>query len=788
MRLKKSKLLNILCSLVLGTVAGAIVLIVIMLTTDSTVADSSRLVFRTDSDEKVYDGLPLTDTGWSMVSGTLKTGHRVVPDIKGSRTDVGTCDNAATMKIYDDNDEDVTAQYKIEYEFGRLTVTPRPLTVTSASAFKLYDGLPLTAPTYEIKEGLLAGHTAFMDITGSITEVGMAFNSIENFKILDADGIHVTSNYSVRLKEGVLMVNETLPIDPELPDDPPELPDDPPELPDDPPELPPGTDPELPEIPEQPTDPNRVIYSVYSEVSGYLYLKTTSYGNYNGQGWEPAPEYAELIENTYSAAYLTAAALTMAEQQAYTVRIKSFCDSYGLPYYFIGGCETQTSDIAFSGNTDGTYTVQCLAPSSNPSALGTPFEDYERAYRAFVYENYLALDDESRRYMLDLIAKERFSADDPTVIQDVAKYIQGAADYAGDYPPEMETEENVAIAFLETYQEGVCRHYAAAAVLLYRALGIPARYTVGALADAKAGTWVDVQAKSAHAWVEVYIDGTGWVYVEVTGSADDEYLLTLKPENVKYEYDGNYHGASSVLLGFEKYAALGYTYSAVVSGSRREIGKTETVIEDVRIFNPLGRDVTDRFKIKKETGVLQIYRQKLCFESKDEVFIYGTVNDTPSVIWTNSEGNEALTVIYTRVNQNGGLLSVGRHLNDFSVRILNEKSEDVTDEYLIEIKRGALLIEPRKITFKAGDASKVYDGTPLTCNEIELVVDETDDSLDALYEGHTVAAYEVSGSQKLVGRSENTITYIAIHDKNGNNVTHNYTIVLLPGTLKVTLR
>jgi hypothetical protein len=39
-----------------------------------------------------------------------------------------------------------------------------------------------------------------------------------------------------------------------------------------------------------------------------------------------------------------------------------------------------------------------------------------------------------------------------------------------------------------------------------------------------------------------------------------------------------------------------------------------------------------------------------------------------------------------------------------------------------------------------------------------------------------------------VGRSENVITYVAIHDQNGKNVTENYAITLLPGTLKVTMR
>ena len=94
---------------------------------------------------------------------------------------------------------------------------------------------------------------------------------------------------------------------------------------------------------------------------------------------------------------------------------------------------------------------------------------------------------------------------------------------------------------------------------------------------------------------------------------------------------------------------------------------------------------------------------------------------------------------------------------------------------------GSLLVEPAQITFKAGDASKVYDGEALTCGEIEAVS-------GALLEGHTVKNFEVSGSQKSVGRSESVITHVAIHDENGKNVTKNYAILLLPGRLTVTMK
>ena len=72
--------------------------------------------------------------------------------------------------------------------------------------------------------------------------------------------------------------------------------------------------------------------------------------------------------------------------------------------------------------------------------------------------------------------------------------------------------------FLKDAETGYCVHYATAAAVIYRALGIPARVTDGFLFRAQAGEYVDVLQANEHAWVEVYLDGLGWIPVEVTGS------------------------------------------------------------------------------------------------------------------------------------------------------------------------------------------------------------------------------------------------------------------------------
>ncbi len=72
--------------------------------------------------------------------------------------------------------------------------------------------------------------------------------------------------------------------------------------------------------------------------------------------------------------------------------------------------------------------------------------------------------------------------------------------------------------FLYENKQGVCTHFATAAVLMFRTFGIPARYVEGYLTTVlttDAGP-NEIMDESAHAWAEIYIDGAGWVPVEVT--------------------------------------------------------------------------------------------------------------------------------------------------------------------------------------------------------------------------------------------------------------------------------
>jgi transglutaminase-like putative cysteine protease len=65
---------------------------------------------------------------------------------------------------------------------------------------------------------------------------------------------------------------------------------------------------------------------------------------------------------------------------------------------------------------------------------------------------------------------------------------------------------------------GYCVHFAHAAVYLWRALGIPSRVGAGYMAEEssrRGGSTLLLRASDAHAWPELYVEGLGWVVLDV---------------------------------------------------------------------------------------------------------------------------------------------------------------------------------------------------------------------------------------------------------------------------------
>lgn len=785
--MKRTALVNIICSLlaVIILMLGTSVVLVMTGVIDLRVR---TIVLSSGSATQAYDGHALTNDEWTLTQGELKDGHMLVVEVTGSQTEVGISENHIYAKVVDEDGKDVSADYEIEYKPGILKVKERPIVAVADSALKIYDGTPLTAPTYSLEStsSLLSNHKIIATVEGSITEIGTADNVITEFKIVDknhtdeaGEPIDVSGNYSIVTKKGLLTVTVVPPIPPD--DEPGDEPgDDPGDEPGD--EFPPGT----------------VIFKVTSEKTARIYLKMESYGDYDKtyhpfgdrESFGVAPEFEYMLDGDKSAYYMIPYALDNSGLSTHSILIDPQVGIFALPYYTFSGGPIQSSDVIMVGDATAPYEVEFFDWNSTAGAnLPSRFNTFVSLYDTFVRDNYLYLDDETREYMDGIIAEKGFSATDSGIIAKVAAYIKKAAGYNLEYNVELDSEDNPIIAFLDEYEEGVCRHYAAAATALFRALGIPARYTVGFAADVAAGVETDITVEQAHAWVEVYVAGMGWVKVEVTGSPrtdepDEPIKMNIAPISQREQYvDGMTLEASDLVTGFT-ITDGSYVYVADVSGYLDGPGRVTTVIEEFEIFDRDGYLVyrkstgegADRFQITYSTGYLHMYISKLIAVSVSTSQVYdGGALTTKlvdcSLVGTIEDGYlPILTATGTRTN-------VGTSASSFGVVIMMGE-EDCTDHYWIVNGFGTLTVTPRPITIAAGSDVKSYDGTPLVCNDIEY------DPLD-LADGHYISEFVVEGSQKNIGKSANVVKSVVIVNAAGDDVTSNYQRTIVDGELKV---
>ncbi len=156
-------------------------------------------------------------------------------------------------------------------------------------------------------------------------------------------------------------------------------------------------------------------------------------------------------------------------------------------------------------------------------AEGSPdgFTESERAYRRYVDSAYKALPDGAD--FLRELAKEQttdYSSDFDRALA-IERYFKENYSYARNFT----TTEGSALEKIEYMitksKTGYCTYFATAMTLMMRTLDIPARYVTGYHAmivpdSGKSKYERNIKDSEYHAWVEVYIDGIGWITFDPT--------------------------------------------------------------------------------------------------------------------------------------------------------------------------------------------------------------------------------------------------------------------------------
>lgn len=146
----------------------------------------------------------------------------------------------------------------------------------------------------------------------------------------------------------------------------------------------------------------------------------------------------------------------------------------------------------------------------------------EAVYREFVYTHYLTVDEKTQKLMQTLFWDDYDTENDGIyrAVCQIRSKMETLVNYI-DVPEKATDGQDPIRYFLTKSRSGNAVQYASAAVEALRVHGIPARYAEGyyiADSDIEDSTNrnVSVTSDDAHAWMEVYFDGIGWLPIEVT--------------------------------------------------------------------------------------------------------------------------------------------------------------------------------------------------------------------------------------------------------------------------------
>lgn len=200
--------------------------------------------------------------------------------------------------------------------------------------------------------------------------------------------------------------------------------------------------------------------------------------------------------------------------------------------------------------------------------LNSGFEELEieRRYSEYVYDVYMEVPEENIEAVREFCEQYNLDSSSENIVEKVAAIFEEDYEYTL-MPGRTPKDKEFVNYFLSETRKGYCAYFATSATLIFRYLGIPARYAGGYVlqsAEFESGTFIEtrddttgsaeavgksegellsdwtyrtdgleagiypfglceyeINDSMAHAWVEIYIDGFGWLPVETTPSSDE---------------------------------------------------------------------------------------------------------------------------------------------------------------------------------------------------------------------------------------------------------------------------
>jgi len=258
------------------------------------------------------------------------------------------------------------------------------------------------------------------------------------------------------------------------------------------------------ELPTNPRQPNTYYVPNWREYKGRRMLQTFEISNVTSSGLLAAAH--PIIIRTTPLAGFTGIRAPRVQQ-----------DAYG---------SLQTLMVMTPGTT---YEVVSMVPDFTAEQLRAAGEEYPSEFfeDLFVRQYPLAVEVELKELVEQVTANCETPYDK---VQAILEHL--SADYLYTLsPPCTPAGHDAVVYFLKDSKRGACDLFASAAVMMCRLAGVPARLATG-YAE---GTWDPdeqayiVRGTDAHAWIEVYYPGYGWVPYnpQAAGELETQNLLSL---------------------------------------------------------------------------------------------------------------------------------------------------------------------------------------------------------------------------------------------------------------------
>lgn len=212
-------------------------------------------------------------------------------------------------------------------------------------------------------------------------------------------------------------------------------------------------------------------------------------------------------------------------------------------------------------------------------------------YEERVYKTYLGVPEELNDTLSNIIGERKLES-----ASDILQYAEYIREFFVDNyqyslaPGRTPKGRDFVQYFLETNKKGYCTYFATAATMMFRYVGVPARYCEGYSVSKEKidNSWTgvntvgtnqydiytfDVLDSEAHAWTEIYIDGYGWLTIDVTPGYTD-YIQQTDTNN---RNSGTQSGGNE-----ERQTVTEASSEGVTSSQENDVSEADSITEDTQ--------------------------------------------------------------------------------------------------------------------------------------------------------------------------------------------------------------